>query len=66
MIILPLEFNFAEIGSVTELCERSVGHIFPLPDAEESTILLICMQLHPVVTLVPSHTLLLEIVQEVY
>ena len=66
MIILPLKFNFTEVCPVAKLGERCVSHVFTLPDTEEATILLICVQLHPIVSLIPRHAHLLEIVQEIY
>ena len=66
MIILPLEFHFAVVCRVAELRKSCVGHVLALPDAEKATILLIRMQLHPVVSLIPRHALLLEIVHEIY
>ena len=65
MIILPLELDLAEISSVAELRKCGVGHILALPYSVEPTVLLVCMELDPVISLVPCHSDLFKIVQEV-
>ena len=66
MIVLPLKLHFSEISCVPKLAQGCISHIFPLPDPEKSTIFLVCVQLHPIIPLVPRHAHLLKIVEKVY
>ena len=62
MIILPLEFDFPEICPVSKCSQLCKREIFSLPDPIEAIVLTICVELYPVVALVPSHAMGLEIV----
>ena len=66
MIVLPCEFDFAEIGPISKFCQLRKGQILTLPDAIETIVFTVSMELYPVVALVPSHPVSLEIIQEVY
>ena len=65
MIILPLKLYFAVISGVTKLRQGGESHVLALPNAVEAIVFLSWHDLDPVVALVPCHTDLLEIVEEI-
>jgi len=66
MIVLPLQIRIFVIRSVSVLIQLGKRHIFFLPDAVKAAIIVIRVQLDPVVALVPCHSCLLELMDEVY
>lgn len=66
MIVLPLQVSIFVIRPVSMLVELGKCHVFFLPDSVKAAIIVISVQLHPIVALVPSHSRLLELMDEVY
>lgn len=66
MVILPLKVHFAVVCAVPGLSKLGKSQVLPLPHSVESVVLIVCVELDPVISLVPSHARALEIVQEVY
>ena len=60
MIVLPLEVDAAALHR-----ESGEGHILTLPHPVEAVIFHIRQQLNPIVAMVPGHSYLFEVVQEV-
>ena len=63
VVVLPLELNLACIrGVCPKLLQLGICQVLTLPHPIEPVVLRVCVELYPIVALVPRHAYLFEFV----